>query len=257
VSWLVSKTGLELTRQVTRSEVRALIAALRPNRTNIDLIRLGPESDGGYLLPDDLSGIGAVFSPGVGGQSGFEFDLAERGFDVFLADASVDQPAQDHPRFHFTRKHLDVRSTRLTMTLDEWKSDCIGDSTVDLLLQMDIEGAEYTVLRAVSDQLLAQFRILVVEFHSLHRVWSRPWFDVASDALLRLLETHAVVHIHPNNGWGSLNHRGIEIPRIAEFTLLRRDRVKSSVPADDFPHHLDRPNTEGALLPLPKTWYGG
>lgn len=37
-----------------------------------DLIRLGPNGDGGYLVPDDLTGIEACFSPGVCATSEFE-----------------------------------------------------------------------------------------------------------------------------------------------------------------------------------------
>lgn len=50
------------------------------------LIRLGPMSYEGYLIPDDLEGIEACFSPSVGFNSIFEKDCADRGMKVFLAD---------------------------------------------------------------------------------------------------------------------------------------------------------------------------
>jgi hypothetical protein len=45
--------------------LRDLLTRVRPVKTNFDLIRLGSKNDGGYLVPDDLDGIVACFSPGV------------------------------------------------------------------------------------------------------------------------------------------------------------------------------------------------
>ena len=75
------------------ARLRALIEKLSPVTCGKELIRLGDDGDGGYLLPDDLGGIAACFSPGVGYSSKFEIDVAARGIRVHMADASVDGPA--------------------------------------------------------------------------------------------------------------------------------------------------------------------
>ncbi|OYV05445.1 MAG: hypothetical protein CFE26_11565, partial [Verrucomicrobiales bacterium VVV1] len=62
------------TRLTDTQKVTDLIQALRPLKVPAGLVRLGPPRDGGYLVPDDLTGIAACFSPGVEQQSGFEFD---------------------------------------------------------------------------------------------------------------------------------------------------------------------------------------
>ena len=66
-----------------KADVQNLINALHPRTVAKGLIRLGPEGDGGYLIPNDLAGISACFSPGVSAVSGFEKDCAERGSPVF------------------------------------------------------------------------------------------------------------------------------------------------------------------------------
>jgi hypothetical protein len=53
-------------RLTPRLELVALLERLYPVEGGHPLIRVGPDGDGGYLLPDDLSGIVACFSPGVG-----------------------------------------------------------------------------------------------------------------------------------------------------------------------------------------------
>lgn len=57
------------------------------------LIRIGPASDGSYLLPDDLIGMGINISPGVGATFQFENALLEEyGIPSIMLDASVDTP---------------------------------------------------------------------------------------------------------------------------------------------------------------------
>ncbi len=238
------------------ASLRGLLQALRPLDPGIELVRIGPEHDGGYLVPDDLDGIRHVFSPGVSNESGFEAALADRGMQVFLADHSVDAPAVSHPRFVFDKRFVGCLTDDRYMTLDDWHTGRLGaDADAELLLQMDIEGAEYETLLAASPRLLGRFRIMVIELHWLPQLWNAPFFALASRVLEKLLLTHAVVHIHPNNCCGSVKSAGIEIPRIAEFTLLRRDRLRSQAYRTTFPHALDRPNVAKKPLQLAPCWY--
>ena len=90
-----------ITKMTPIDEVKDLIKQLYPVVCKKGLIRFGPEGDGGYLIPDDLEGIEACFSPGVSTASGFEKDCANQNMKVFLADASVSAPAQKHDLFDF------------------------------------------------------------------------------------------------------------------------------------------------------------
>jgi hypothetical protein len=87
--------------------------------TDKELIRLGPEGDGGYLVPNDLAEIEACFAPGVSVISGFEKDCADIGIKVFLADKSVDHPAESHKLFYFTKKYVGVTTSDDFMTIDD------------------------------------------------------------------------------------------------------------------------------------------
>lgn len=235
--------------------LRELLRSLWPLDPGIELVRIGPAGDGGYLVPDDLSGIRHAFSPGVSTESGFEAELGRRGMRVFLADYSVDGPATPHPALDFDKRFVGCVADERFMTLDDWHAAKLGDDASDLLLQMDIEGAEYETLLATSPALLRKFRIMVIEFHWLPQLWNEPFFNVAARTFDKLLATHAVVHIHPNNCCGSVSSAGLEIPRIAEFTLLRRDRLRATRHQTTFPHALDRPNVAKAPLDLPSAWY--
>lgn len=252
---LFGRLGVHLTRRTRFAAVSELINELLPIDGGVELIRLGPAGDGGYLIPNDLQGIEYAFSPGVSNESGFEAALADQGIKVFLADYSVSGPASDHPQFEFDRRFVGCLSDDRYITLDDWKDGHIPDYRGDLLLQMDIEGAEFETLFAASHKLLEQFRIMVIEFHNLQNFWNRPYFDLVSRVFRKLLRTHSIVHIHPNNCCGSVESRGLEIPRIAEFTFYRHDRLRNHAYRRVFPHPLDRDNTSKPPLPLPERWY--
>jgi hypothetical protein len=250
------RIGFFPTKTTKKSDLAGLISSLRPKATGIELIRLGPKGDGGYLVPDDLAGIDACLSPGVSDSSDFELDCADRGMKVFLADYSVDGPASTHENFSFIKKFVGATTSDHFMTISDWVRNSPVSETSDLLLQIDIEGYEYETFLSMPDDLLKRFRIIVVEFHRLHHLWSAPFYRLASSAFAKILQTHSCVHLHPNNCRGSFYMQGLEIPKVMEFTFLRNDRFDSDSYADTFPHPLDSDNTRKQTLQLPQCWYG-
>ena len=236
--------------------VKALIEKLWPVQTDKQLIRVGPERDGGYVLLDDLDGIKACFSPGVDVMSEFEKACFDYGMKLYLADRTVEKPSfdLDPKNYHFLKKHIGVTNDADFITLDTWV-DTYEPGNSDLLLQMDIEGAEYPAIINASNALLKRFRIMVFELHHLDEFWNPRFFNMAELAIQKILETHTCVHIHPNNCCGTESKYGLEIPRFAEFTFLRNDRIQERKFAKTFPHSLDFDNENKAPLVLPKCWY--
>lgn len=243
------------TRLSAPQELRALIQSLHPLVPNQPLIRLGPQGDGGYLVPDDLAGIQACFSPGVSFVSGFEKDCAELGMQVFLADNSVNHPADQHELFHFTKKNLGVTTNESFMTLANWVASSLPASDADLMLQTDIEGYEYDIFLSTPDALMKRFRIIVAEFHLLDQLFSTPFFNLARCAFEKILQTHVCVHIHPNNYRRPVQLNGVSIPQVMEFTFLRKDRIQSSTYQSRFPHPLDCDNSPNPPMALPECWF--
>ncbi|HAV12217.1 MAG TPA: hypothetical protein DCX06_01810 [Opitutae bacterium] len=242
--------------QTDDDRVQTLINSLHPIACDRGLMRIGSELDGGYLIPDDLDGVEHCFSPGVANASDLEHECAERGMGVFMADKSVDQPAVPHERFHFTKKYIGVTTNDGFMTLDDWVASSVADRESELFLQIDIEGFEYEVFLAASDQLMRRFRIIVAEFHRLDHFWDKPFFNLASRVFDKILQTHSCVHVHPNNWRGSVKKGDIEIPLNMEFTFLRKDRIQNPSYAKTFPHPLDTDNVDyKPTLVLPLCWY--
>jgi hypothetical protein len=62
--------------------------------------------------------------------------------------------------------------------------------------------------------------------------------------------------IHPNNCCGSAYYKDLVIPRVMEFTFLRKDRITHKAPAKNFPNQLDRKNVAAHQdIHLPSCWY--
>ena len=249
--------GFAIAKTTPMHDLRSLVRRLHPVATEHALIRVGCAGDGGYLVPDDLDGVDACFSPGVDDRATFEESLLERGIRCHLADASVERNPLDDARSTFCRKYLGVVNDELFITADHWIDEHEpGDG--DLLLQMDIEGAEWPVLLNIGDGALARFRIVVLELHDMERLLDRHAFEIIRATMDRLLERFYVVHIHPNNFGGRVHAREIEIPRSLEVTLLRRDRASVTTPVTQFPHPLDQANTEDRPdIVLPSAWRAG
>lgn len=237
------------------SDIVALLSSLKPIKTNHELIRVGGDGDGGYLIPDDLVGIDTCFSPGVSNTSDFENDLAERGVKCFLADFSVDSPPIDNPLFDFEKKYLGINNDETFITLESWIKQKAPNKR-ELILQMDIEGSEYPVILQTSDDTLSKFRILVIEFHGLGSIFSKEGYELMRLTFSKLLNNFDIVHIHPNNYCGSAKYKDLDIPRVMEFTFLRKDRITHRSPAKNFPHPLDRKNVPiHPDIHLPSCWF--
>ena len=234
-----------------------LLHSLKPVKTKFPLIRVGGNNDGGYLVPDDLEGIRACFSPGVDVTATFERDLLARGIRSHLADASVDGVPDDLPVLSFEKKFLGAIYKDDYMTLDGWMSDkhaFMGD----YILQMDIEGGEYETIIAADRNALNFFRIIIMEVHHVEAWFNNPiaW-GIAHTFFEKLLMDFHVVHLHPNNNCPFIEADGILLPTVFEMTLLRKDRAIPEGYCDTFPHPLDQPNVlDKPDRPLPVSLYG-
>jgi len=253
----LQSSNFVLEKKVDKNSVLRLIEKLVPYNVGLDLVRLGHKGDGGYLLPDDLEGIEACFSPGVADVSKFEYDCGRKGMKLFLADKSVEKPKISLPEseYDFLQKFIGCYDDDEFITMDTWVNGSGVNENSDLLLQMDIEGAEYISFINMSEALLKRFRIIVLELHTLEKLWQKEFNFFFNAAISKLMKSHTCVHIHPNNCCGEETHENIRLPRVAEFSFIRNDRILSKENIEKLPHELDEHNTAFEGLSLSEIWY--
>lgn len=245
------RVGIFLSTSKSDLSIDYFLSIIWPTKTSTDLIRVGSpsNSDGSYLIPVDLEGIGRVFSPGVADSMEFEKYFLGRGIPCEMIDGSVDAPPEVHPLATFEKLWLASENSPGHITLDSWVK-AKSESSEDLLLQMDIEGAEYETLLSTSRDTLGRFRIIVLELHDLRSVFSRSGSILFRLLIQKLNETHLIVHAHPNNCCRSVSLDGAVWPEVIELTLHRRDRIGATYGPAELPHPLDRDNTHNKSLVL-------
>lgn len=236
--------------------LKKLAQKIRPINTNIELLRIGADEDGGYLIPNDLDGISSCYSPGVDQIASFETGLLKYGIPSHLADYSVDAPPKGTSAASFIKKFIGANNIENFISLEKWIEDTGGNSIEkDLLLQMDIEGAEYESILSTPNSVLNRFRIIAIEFHNIE-TWAQSHFLSLVEATFeKLLSQFYVVHSHPNNAMGIVDLNGFLAPRLIEITFLRKDRVNSTDGYAKLPHKADRPNLlDRPDISFPNDW---
>lgn len=225
-------------------EIQELFLQLRPYSNGYPLIRIGEDGDGGYLVPNDLSGIDGCFSAGSDKIMHFEKHLAfEYGIKSYILDKIEKKPKDLTDLQEFRDGWLGTENNDETVTLESWLSEVTLDNSNELLLQMDIEGAEYQTLMCTPSNVLEKFRIIVTEFHSLNNFIDYNGFqNLYKPVFYKLLEGFDVVHFHANNCCGNWQVLDFEIPRVVEVTFHRKDRRLQPLQPTVTPNLLDQKN---------------
>ena len=247
----------------TEQEVMGALRHLVPKRSGVKLIRIGGHMDGGYLVPDDLDGIEACFSPGTNNFKRFEDELLQNyNIRSFMCDFSSDvfrfqTPLSLGMQF-FEKKWLDVDGAPDSINLNDWVRANASAST-DLILQMDIEGAEYRNLLAADPEILSRFRIIILELHDLQALAHREFLHgVFLPAMQKIASSHVSIHVHANNCCGHADlYPGLSTPRAIEITYLRKDRLREQLEEITIPNPLDELNVNRAPpIALRGLWLG-
>ena len=242
----IARRGLWLQGMIQPEQAWILLRSIWPKVTEHSLLRVGGDGDGGYLIPESqIDKIQAIFSPGVSDVANFELYFADRGIRCHLADGSVESPPFSHDNFLFSKRMIGLETIDFqnNISLGNWIK-ASGEESDDLLLQMDIEGSEYEALIDADREILAKFRVIVVELHGLHSLVTKAGYRLIALALSKLLEEHVSLHLHVNNASDGLTLGDFTFPDTLELTLIRKDLVAEiREEYATLPHALDRPNT--------------
>jgi hypothetical protein len=216
--------------------------------------RLGEANDGGYLVCPS-NGLAGGISLGINGFDGFGAELSQKysvpvqQYDCYNTKAPAvppgancrfsplclrDKPSQDPSRF---------------LALSEF----VGRAPAgDLLLKMDVEGAEWGALDAATPATLSRFEQITLEVHQLHDTSRYALFGRVMD---KLLADFVLVYNHGNNcpgnvAWAQLGQW--QIPRVFELTFVRKSGpVKSTACVSTRPTAHDSANCHWNDHPVP------
>jgi hypothetical protein len=193
-------------------------------------------------MANDFEGNRICYSIGVGPQVIWDTEMAERGMEIYQYDHTVESTPDNHPNFHFNRIGISHKlDDPQLITLESMLEMNDHLNKDNMLLKIDVEGAEWDVFENISSKTLMKFDQIVVEFHGLN-FFDRDSFRVRADKVFRnIAHSHSCIHIHGNN-YGSISVvKNIPLPEVIEITYARHDRFEFIESHDIFPTRLDDP----------------
>jgi hypothetical protein len=228
-----------------QNSILAALALISPVAVSgIPKTRTGGAGDGGYVMLDDFAGVSGCYSIGIGPDVSWDIDMAERGLEVWQYDHTVPRAPAQHANFHFHKVGLTHETSpvpnmlRLETMLEQ--NGHLGAS--DLLLKIDVEGAEWEVFDTLDTATLARFRQILCEFHWFQHL-ATPEFRSRARRVFELLRrTHRVIHVHSNNFGKLASPGGVPIPEVLELTFVSSERYRFEPNRETFPTLLDRAN---------------
>jgi hypothetical protein len=170
--------------------------------------------------------------------------MAKRGFSVYMFDHTVGKPPIDHAEFNFSSRGLAgvAYQSGTFVTLRGIIDELAHQARSDIILKMDIEGAEYGIFNGIDTETLYHFSQLVIEFHDLASLADPSFRQRFTDTLLNINKVFTAYHVHSNNCAPLAIVDGYVVPSVLEMSYVRSDLV-DRVPSNTlYPTELDFPN---------------
>jgi hypothetical protein len=198
-------------------QLSSLLAVYDP--LDMSFIRLGNDFDGGYVVVDTLPTLDSVLSLGVGTDISFEAELSKHVSRIDFYDHTVHELPFNLDNSNFMKLGIGGLAEPGFITLDD--ALCSFPKGDNILLKMDIESSEWSVLANSSSGVLSRFQQVVIEFHGLFEITSQLLGQEILKSLIKLNESHKLVHLHVNNYEPVRIIAGVPIPNVLEATYLR------------------------------------
>ena len=209
--------------------IQEFISILSPNKFKGDLKRFGDKGDGSYVLPKNIvTPKTYLISGGISDNNEFEIELAKKGVKGIQVDNSITKAPKEHKNLVFKIATLGERDGTQEISLENLISS--APAYKNLIVKLDIEGAEIAALQHLSEKSLKKINCLVLELHNLSSLVQN---DRILQALVKLKNSGlSSVYLQANNGILDYIIAGVLIPDNVEVTFVRKDQVSKPSPKD-------------------------
>jgi len=203
-------------------------------------ILMGEKKDGSYVILDDFKNVKIAYSIGVRDLIQFDKALADKGIDIYMYDHTIDKLPYENNRFHWKKIGIGGISERTynIQTLEEMMKNNGHLEEMNMILKMDIEGAEWNSLNDVSEKILRQFKYILLEFHFILKFEPILFYNV----LKKLYKTHQVFYVHCCPFTNAITFGNNRICQAIEVSYILRT-------GNNF-------ETDDSIYPIPQFSYG-
>ncbi len=218
---------------------------------NPNLIRLGRNHDGGYVIDSSIiKKCNTLISFGLGSDWSFELEYIKRNKNVkiYLYDHTVSAYPYIKDILKYGKRFLTLRSKykdvlirlkylndynrflkskniiffkeEITFPSDSRKKADIHkvfsriETDEEVILKVDIEGSEYKIINQIK-MFSKKIKMIIIEFH-----WINQNENSFIDSVKMLKENFDIIHVHGNNHHGKLKSG---IPIVLEMTFLNKN----------------------------------
>ena len=184
-----------------------------------------------------------AYSFGISDDVSWDLDMARRGYDIFMYDPTIDALPLSNDKFHFFKEGIfgiEVKEKSLN-TLENFIKRNGHENKSNMILKMDVEGAEWSFLSTVSSKTLSQFDQMTFEFHKMILSKSKERIMLVFNCFSKIIQTHSLVHAHANNYGGFIilddnnlfpNNLELTFVRNSNYNLVDDDNIYLPIPLD-------------------------
>jgi hypothetical protein len=207
---------------------------LTPFKTKYTKKRYGCNWDSGYIFLSELFDASSiVYSYGLDKTEeaiAFDIHASDMGKKIYMYDASIEQPAVNKKNFFFKKEHLTKDNFKNHIQENEHQNES------NMILKMDIEGAEYSIIPSNIELINKHFSQIGIEIHDVNNLTFEKINLINS-----LNKFYKIFHIHGNNHDFILDG----IPNCIELSLLRNDYEVQGIETEPYPLlGIDYPNAK-------------
>ena len=211
-----------------------------------DLVRIGGNNDGGYVMYRPIQPSVAL-SLGVGPNVSWDKAMVSLGHKVYMFDPTIKKPPMKVSGAHFHQigvegnndsfPNLDLRP------LKNLRED-LTEVATSYVLKIDVEGAEWQAFANADSSELENYEQIAVEFHDLHKLKNALNAEIMLKAIESISLSHHCVHIHANNYSKLIRFGEYWFPDAIEVSFARKNGEQITSGSNCVASELDQPNCE-------------
>ena len=186
--------GVERCLEKDPDEELCLYQFLCPKEViNKTRVLMGFKFDGSYVMLDDFDNIKIAYSIGIDGEIQFDKALADKGIDIYMYDHTIKRLPYENEKFHWKKIGIGGNADKASdiQTLTDMMKDNGHLNEKNMILKMDVEGPEWKSLNDISEEVLKQFKYILIEYH-FFTIEPQLFYNV----LKKIYKTHQVFYVH-------------------------------------------------------------
>jgi hypothetical protein len=253
-TWSLKDKGEEFNKLFNK-----LLTLLKIKPSDLKLIRLGGVGDGGYIVPTIIKKTDILISVGSDKKIKFEEDFLKinKNSNVYIFEKDKQKINKKKlKKIKIINAKISSYQNLKNLSLNNFIKKIKNYKKKIFSFQIDCEGCEYLIIANLDQKILSKTIVIVIEVHFNELIKSSAGLNIVNEFLEKILLTHDIIHIHPNNSLENYFINGLSFPRNCEITFVKKKYFKFNKNNEiTIPNKLDCKNHNKRDVKLPEFLY--